>query len=115
MEEIYVVTVFEQMKTRSINFNSDQKVANAGSIVLAGWFPTLEEAKDILINNKTDLWETVYHYGVIETVPKGMYNFNKEKIYFKYNRENNKYEELPKEEILLEFTSYGFNFCRVGE
>ena len=38
-----------------------------------GFFECYEEAKDVVINNKSDIFEGNYHYVVIEKIMPGLY------------------------------------------
>jgi hypothetical protein len=62
-----------------------------------GWYSNLEEAKQHVRDNVTDINECMYNYAVIENVPKGILPIDtKEVQWFKFNKKIDKYEECEK-------------------
>lgn len=76
-----------------------------GSSNFIGWFSSLEDARKCVEENNCDIWETVYDYAFIEPYVEGFYgqDFSKDTLWFKYNKENNRYEEIPMPEITKNF------------
>ena len=64
-----------------------------------GFYDNWYEADDTLSNNITDLWETCYNYGVIEEYHTGLFGYNFERWFYKYNKETGFYDKIdePKE------------------
>lgn len=57
-----------------------------------GYVSTLEEAKDIVENNRYDLYEAgCYPWAVIERIREGIYQYDFHPIWFEYNEATNKY------------------------
>lgn len=52
-----------------------------------GYVDTLEEAKRIMSENCCDIFEDIYDWGIIENVPMGIYQYDINPIWFKYNYE----------------------------
>ena len=49
-----------------------------------GWYPTLEEAKETVINNSCDIQELLYTYAVIEEVGPHLYPDIKTEVWFEW-------------------------------
>ena len=77
----------------------DTGLPNYGCDKIVGFYTDLETAKSIVVNNTTDLWETVYDYACIEEVEEGINHPGQLIQWYKYNREIDKYEEIPQPEI----------------
>ena len=43
--------------------------------------------KNVLVKNTTDLHETIYNYGVIENYESGLNPLALDRVFFKYNKE----------------------------
>lgn len=63
-----------------------------------GYVSDLDLAKEIIENNKYDLNETIYNYALIENIPEGIYQYDMNPLWFKFNELDEKYElcEIPK-------------------
>lgn len=114
MNKIYVVSVFEKMSTKVMGESSDAVMPYIGCKVINGWYSSKEKAESILTNNTTDLWETCYHYGVIEECNEGMYDYGREKTYYKYNASSDSYEKMKKEDIPDVFYSITYSVSGIG-
>ena len=78
MDKIYwFITVFEK-------FDNKWGIKNSRTW---GFFSNKEDALNILRNNYTDLWETVYDYAVLEPYYEGVsgYCFDESREWFMYN------------------------------
>ena len=71
-----------------------------------GYVSKLDEAIDIVENNYADLNEVGYYpYVVIENVEEGIYQYDQNPFWFKYNEELDKYEKskrpsfIPKNQV----------------
>lgn len=98
---IYVITTFERWPT-------DEKQWDYGCSRSPGFYYTFEDAEDSVINNVCDIWETCYNYAQITIMEPGMYGYNGENWYYKYNRESGKYEKMEDVEYPL------FHICGLG-
>jgi hypothetical protein len=63
-----------------------------------GYVKDKEVAIDLVENNIYDIFETIYHYAVIERIPEGIYQYalDDDAIWFKFNIETEKYEQISK-------------------
>lgn len=83
-------------------------VANDGTRCV-GYVSTLEEAKDIVENNRCDLYEAgFYPWCVIEHIREGLYQYDFSPIWFEYNDYTNKYIEREHKPPFLDDSSVGF-------
>ena len=113
--KIYVISVFEKMDTKaSPLFQGDKLVADIGCSVVNGWYLKKEDAEHIIKNNITDIWETCYDYAVLEECNEGMYDFGRERTYYKYNTETHKYIEMDIKDIPEIFLSQTFSISNIG-
>ena len=59
-----------------------------------GYVSQLSDALYILEHDIGDLWEAGYYpYAVIEDVQEGLYQYDQNPLWFKYNEELDKYEK----------------------
>lgn len=58
-----------------------------------GYEDTYEDAEEIVKYNKYDICETIYNYAVIEAIPSGIYQYDTEPQWFKYNEEAENYDK----------------------
>ena len=63
-----------------------------------GYVKDKDVAIDIVKNNVCDLFETIYHYAVIEKIEEGLYQYalDDDAIWFEFNCETEEYEMIPK-------------------
>lgn len=62
-----------------------------------GYYHKLEDAIEAIVENHTDIHECWYDYALIESVPYGVLPMGTKEIkWFKWNDDNNKYEETTK-------------------
>ena len=64
------------------------------------------EADDTLSNNKTDLWEYCYDYGVIEEYHTGLFGYNFKRWFYKYNKETGFYDHIDEPEELKHYAGF---------
>lgn len=84
---IYVITTFEKWPT-------DKDPFDYGCSRSPGFYYTFEDTEDSVINNVCDIWETCYTYAQITKMHPGMYGYEGENWYYKYNIESGKYEKM---------------------
>ena len=59
-----------------------------------GYVSELKDAIEIVKNNSGDLNEAGYYpYAVIENIEEGIYQYDQDPLWFKYNSEIDKYEK----------------------
>lgn len=71
-----------------------------------GFFDNYKDAYDTLHFNTTDLWETIYDYGVIEEYNMGICNYNFNRWFFKYNQFSNEYREIKEPTELKHYCGF---------
>ena len=98
---IYVITTFEK-------WPADKDPWNYGAYRSPGFYYTFEDAEDSVINNCCDIWECLYNYTQITKMEPGMYGYNGENWYYKYNMESGKYERMDDVEHLF------VHICGIG-
>lgn len=59
-----------------------------------GYFSKLEDAEFALENNVCDMWETIYHYMVVEKIEEGIHSISEEIDWYKYNENEDKFERI---------------------
>lgn len=72
-----------------------------------GYMDTYEDAKEIVKYNEYDIFETIYNYAVIEAIPSGVYKYDTEPQWFKYNEEVENYYECDKPEFAKGMVGFG--------
>ena len=89
MEQTYwFITVMEKIEP-------DERVyANFGDQRCWGFYSNKQDALNTLHENRTDLWETIYDYAVIEEYYEGISNSTMQRQFFQYDREKNGYFEI---------------------
>ena len=91
----YFITVFARYDDRGIH-----------AARTWGFYDNFNDAVATMRYNKTDLWETIYTYGVIEEYYQGISNYNFRRWFFKYNYEKNEYEWMEEPEELKHYVSF---------
>lgn len=74
-----------------------------------GWFPTFEEAKEIITDNIGDIYEAGYYkYALIEQTPPGLYSW-KQEWWFEWEGDfqDGKYEPIEKPELFEHVVCFG--------
>ena len=65
-----------------------------------GYYSTFEKAEEAVLDNACDIWETCYDYCVIENVEEGLYQYDQNPVWYKWDDLNEEYkriEEVPEE------------------
>ncbi len=57
-----------------------------------GYFKNFKDAEDVIINNIADLNETIYNYAIIENIPEGLYKYDQNAKWYKFDELNETYE-----------------------
>ncbi len=71
-----------------------------------GFYTNFSNAIDTVHNNITDLWETIYNYAIVEEYYEGIGNMTFHRWFFKYNRENDSYEDINEPEELKHYAGF---------
>ena len=59
-----------------------------------GYYKDFDTAKDVVINNNCDINETCYDFCIIENVPEGLYRYDYNPVWFRWNSETEHYEVI---------------------
>lgn len=59
-----------------------------------GYFKTFEQAEYAVFHNTCDIWETCYDYVVIENIKEGLYEYDYNAQWYKWNNTNEEYERI---------------------
>jgi len=73
-----------------------------------GWYEHLEDAVDIVENNRSDIHECAYTYAVIEEVSSGPCSPAVDLMWFKWNRDDEAYISCDKPAELERITGFCF-------
>lgn len=72
-----------------------------------GYFETLEKAEYIVLNNVGDIEETIYNYCVIENIPDGIYQYDQNAKWYKFNELDEVYKPCDKPKELNHLVGFG--------
>lgn len=72
-----------------------------------GYFETFDEAENIVLNNIGDIEETIYNYCVIENIPAGLYQYDQNAKWYKFNNVEEVYEPCEKPKELKHYVGFG--------
>lgn len=64
-----------------------------------GWFSSFEAAEDIVLNNRTDIFEFMYNFACIEEVEEGILNHNEVKQWYRATFDAAKIDTGPYPEV----------------
>lgn len=94
---MYFITVFTE-------YTVDPKthIPHIGSSRTVGYYMSRLDATDAVEMNHLDIWEYTYDYAVIEHIEEGQYVLADERLFYKYNMDTERYEQI---------SSDGFNDC----
>lgn len=74
-----------------------------------GYSSTLNEAREIVENNKCDFNEAGrYPWCVIENIPEGIYQYDFEPLWFEYDINTNKYIKIECRPLFIADSFVGF-------
>ena len=71
-----------------------------------GFYDNFADAHEAIRLNVTDLWETIYDYGIIEEYLPGISGYNFRRWFYKYNIEKDEYEIIDEPEALKHYVSF---------
>lgn len=89
---MYFITCFTKINTNEYGLN-------IGLSRTFGYFEKYEDAHQALRINCCDMFETIYHYAVVEHIEPGIYSIADKRWFYKYDKEKDGYcpIEEPKE------------------
>ena len=96
----WFITVMTRLETNSKGF------LETGSTRCWGFYSNKEDALNTLHENRTDLWETIYDYAILEEYHEGISNSTLNRQFFKYDMEKDGYFEIKEPECVKHV--YGF-------
>ena len=94
-QNFYFITVFARYDDRGIH-----------AARTWGFYDNLKDAVATVRYNKTDLWETVYDYCVIEEYEIGISGYTFRRWFYKYIFEKNEYEWMEEPDELKHYCSF---------
>lgn len=97
---MYFITTFTKYEITKNGF------PDCGSPRTVGYYINKEDAINTVLENRCDLWETIYTYAVVERLEPGLYPLAEERWFFKWNMETMQYEAT--EPIIDNFGNYAF-------
>ena len=71
-----------------------------------GFYANKEDALDALMTNKTDMWETIYNYAVLEGYEEGICGYTFERQFFSYSIPENGYFEIEEPPCVKHICSF---------
>ena len=95
-KKYYFITVFHE-------FDENYGISDARCW---GFYEDWNDAREVVENNITDIWETVYWYAVIEEYTQGISTCTLNRWFYKYDRNLNKYIEIKEPEYIKHFYSF---------
>ena len=101
MEQSYwFITVMERIEP------NERFYADFGDQRCWGFYSNKQDALNTLHENRTDLWETIYNYAVLEEYYEGISNHTMNRQFFKYDREKDGYFEIDEPECVKHLCSF---------
>lgn len=94
---IYTVSVFE---------NLSKRIGIDGDIRCFGYFENYSDAEDSLTNNRTDLHEGIYNYGVIEKYESNLNPLALDRVFFKYNKELDLFIQIEEPRCMEHYVNF---------
>lgn len=59
-----------------------------------GYYSTFKKAEEAILDNAYDIWETCYDYCVIENIEEGLYQYDFDAKWYKWNDIDEIYEKI---------------------
>ena len=100
MNKIYIITVYERME------KEEGKIPKLLYLTNIGWYDDFDEAEEAVKTNKCDIWETCYNYAIISEVSRGLYGSYGNEHFYKYNMEEERFEEMERPHELRHMTGF---------
>ena len=81
---------------------------DTGDTRTVGYYTEKEQAINAVLENRCDLWETIYTYAVVERLEPGLYPLamSEDRLLFKWNKDKQQYEQI--EAFEDNFGNYAF-------
>lgn len=97
---MYFITCFQKYE---IDKNGWPDVGHGRTF---GYYNDRDVAIRMVELNNLDIQERFYNYAVVEYIPEGLYNIAEERIFFKWNEEKRRFEQI--EEFIDHCGNYAF-------
>ena len=97
-ESIFLIETFQ--KIDDLDFGAERA---------PGFYYSLEDAEDVVINNCCDIWEFLYDYASIHEIKPGLYPHYEMRKFYKYNELTEKYEPIEEPASLKHY-----GICAIG-
>lgn len=91
---MWFITVFQKVEPDPSYF------ANFGASRTWGYYKDRDEAVLALHENRTDMWEYLYDYALIEKIEEGICSYASSRQWFKYDLEQGGYFEIDEPECV---------------
>lgn len=95
---MYFITTFEKIPS--------EEMGSIGRSRCFGYFTTLWESHNAIVNNTLDIHEGIYFYGVIEYIEQGIHQIASERWFYKYNEELDEFEIINEPEELKHIVNF---------
>ena len=95
MQTYWFITVIEK-----IEYNTKYSGLNTGCTRCWGFYTSKDTAIQALHKNKTDMWETIYDYAVLEEYYEGISAPTLRRQFFKFDEEKYGYFEIDEPETV---------------
>lgn len=92
IKSVFFITCFEKIEEK----NTWPEI---GCSRVMGYYETFEDCDESLKCNACDMFETCYHYAVVEEVEPGLYSYRKMRQFYKYDREKDGYFPIEEPKI----------------
>ena len=102
IDYIYVITIMTKVEEMVSSSGKKMGIPDFGDSRTTGYYYTYDDARDAVVSNLYDMWETIYDYALIEKVAPGVFNgaSTDDRSLFKYNKDKDKYEPIEEPKIL---------------
>ena len=99
---MYFITTFTKYEI------DQQGWPDTGATRTVGYYTEKDQAINAVLENRCDLWETIYTYAVVELLEPGLYPLamSEDRWFFKWNNDTKQYE--PMDPINDNFGNYAF-------
>ena len=95
----YFITALEKI-------NTSNGFPHFGASRCWGFYTNFKTADEMVRNNVTDLYETVYDYMVIEEYSEGISGYEFERWFYKWDNQTEKYVPIEEPEGLQHYASF---------
>lgn len=91
---IYTIMVMEKLESTGKGY------PYYGASRVVGFYNKREHARECVMGNYGDIWETCYNYAVIEKIEEGLYSDLNDREFFKFDLETRTYKPYPEPDFM---------------